>query len=115
MRVISRFYLFLLYTVFGTRLYEEPNKEVASCAFSCYFILTKISNRDLFGLIYNNSMFNLNILRNIMKTAQDSQTIFIKQSVSFQGGFPKPLTLYIVSLDMKRSIQIHHLISKGTI
>ena len=107
MRVISRFYLFLLYT--------------ASCAFSCYSILTKISNRDLFDLIYNNSMFNLNILRNIMKTAQDSQTIFIKQSVSFQRGFTKTLTLYIVSLDMKRCIrhfakwQIHHLISKGTI
>ena len=37
-----------------------------------------------FDLIYNIGKFDLNILRNIMKTAQDSYTITIKQIVRLQ-------------------------------
>ena len=37
-----------------------------------------------FDLIYNIGISDLNILRNIMKTAQDSCTFSIKQNVGFQ-------------------------------
>ena len=57
--------------------------KVPSCAFSSFWTLTLKLTRH-FDLIYNIGKSNLKILRNIMKTAQDSHTITIKQIVRFQ-------------------------------
>ena len=51
------------------------------CAFSSFWTL-KLTQH--FDLIYNISKSDSNILRNIMKTTQDSYTITIKQFVRFQ-------------------------------
>ena len=57
--------------------------KVSSCAFSGFWTLTlKLSQH--FDLIYNIGKSDWNIVRNIMKTAQDSYTITIKQIVKFQ-------------------------------
>ena len=55
--------------------------KVPSCAFSGFFTL-KLTQH--FELIYDIGKSDQNILRNIMKTAQDSYTITIKQIVRFQ-------------------------------
>ena len=55
--------------------------KVPSCAFSGFWTL-KLTHH--FALIYDIGKFDWNILRNIMKTAQDSHTITIKQIVRFQ-------------------------------
>ena len=57
--------------------------KVPSCAFSGFWTLT-LKLTQHFDLIYNIRKSNWNILRNIMKTTQDSYTITIKQIVSFQ-------------------------------
>ena len=57
--------------------------KVPSCAFSGFRTLTwKLTQH--FDLIYNIGKSDWKILRNIMKTAQDSYTITIKQIVRFQ-------------------------------
>ena len=56
---------------------------VPSCAFSGFWTLT-LKLTQHFDLIYNIGKSDWNILRNIMKTAQDSYTITIKQIVRFQ-------------------------------
>ena len=56
---------------------------VPSCAFSGFWTLT-LKFTQHFDLIYNIGISDWNILRNIMKTAQDSYTITIKQIVRFQ-------------------------------
>ena len=57
--------------------------KVPSCAFSGFWTLTlKLTHH--FDLIYNIGKSDWNILQNIMKTAQDSYTITIKQIVRFQ-------------------------------
>ena len=57
--------------------------KVPSCAFSGFWTLTlKLTHH--FDLIYNIGKSDWKILRNIMKTAQDSYTITIKQIVRFQ-------------------------------
>ena len=57
--------------------------KVPSCAFSGFWTLTwKLTQH--FDLIYNIGKSDWKILRNIMKTAQDSYTITIKQIVRFQ-------------------------------
>ena len=53
--------------------------KVPSCAFSSFWTLTL----KLTHLIYNIGKSDWKILRNIMKTAQDSYTITIKQIVRF--------------------------------
>ena len=53
--------------------------KVPSCAFSDFWTLTQH-----FDLIFNIGKSDWNILRNIMKTTEDSYTITIKQIVSFQ-------------------------------
>ena len=55
--------------------------KVPSCAFSDFWTL-KLTQH--FALIYNIGKSDRNILRDIMKTAQDSYTITIKQIVRFQ-------------------------------
>ena len=55
--------------------------KVPSCAFSGFLTL-KLTQH--FDLIYDIGKSDQNILRNIMKTAQDSYTITIKQIVRFQ-------------------------------
>ena len=55
--------------------------KVPSCAFLGVCTLTLTQH---FDLIYNIGISNWNILRNIMKTAQNSYTITIKQIVRFQ-------------------------------
>ena len=57
--------------------------EVPSCAFSGFWTLT-LKLTQHFDLIYDIGKSEWNILRNIMKTAQDSYTITIKQIVRFQ-------------------------------
>ena len=57
--------------------------KVPSCAFSGFWTLTLKLTKH-FDLIYNIGKSDWNILRNIMKTAQDSYTITIKQIVRFQ-------------------------------
>ena len=57
--------------------------KVPSCAFSGFWTLT-LKLTQHFDLIYNIGKSDWNILRNIMKTAQDSYTITIKQIVRFQ-------------------------------
>ena len=57
--------------------------KVPSCAFSGFWTLTLKSTQH-FDLIYNIGKSDRKILRNIMKTAQDSYTITIKQIVRFQ-------------------------------
>ena len=57
--------------------------KVPSCAFPGFWTLT-LKLTQHFDLIYNIGKSNLKILRNIMKTAQDSYTITIKQIVRFQ-------------------------------
>ena len=57
--------------------------KVPSCAFSGFLTLSlKLTLH--FDLIYNIGKYDWNILRIIMKTAQDSYTITIKQIVRFQ-------------------------------
>ena len=57
--------------------------KVPSCAFSGFWTLTlKLTQHS--DLIYNIGKSDWKILRNIMKTAQDSYTITIKQIVRFQ-------------------------------
>ena len=57
--------------------------KVPSCAFSGFWTLTwKLTQH--FDLIYNIGKSDWKISRNIMKTAQDSYTITIKQIVRFQ-------------------------------
>ena len=57
--------------------------KVPSCAFSGFWTLNwKLTQH--FDLIYNVGKSDWNILRNIMKTAQDSYTITIKQIVRLQ-------------------------------
>ena len=53
---------------------------VPSCAFSGFWTLTWKLTQD-FDLIYNIGKSDWKILRNIMKTAQDSYTITIKQCI----------------------------------
>ena len=57
--------------------------KVPSCAFSGFWTLT-LKLTQHFDLIYNIGKSDWKILRNIMKTAQDSYTITIKQIVRFQ-------------------------------
>ena len=57
--------------------------KVPSCTFSGFWTLT-LKLTQHFDLIYNFGKSDWNILRKIMKTAQDSYTITIKQSVRFQ-------------------------------
>ena len=57
--------------------------KVPSCAFSGFWTLT-LKLTQQFDLIYNIVKSGWKILRNIMKTAQDSYTITIKQIVRFQ-------------------------------
>ena len=57
--------------------------KVPSCAFSGFWTLT-LKLTQHFDLIYNIGKSDWNILRNIIKTAQDSYTITIKQIVSIQ-------------------------------
>ena len=57
--------------------------KVPSCAFSGFWTLT-LKFTQYFDLIYNIGKSDRKILRNIMKTAQDSYTITIKQIVRFQ-------------------------------
>ena len=57
--------------------------KVPSCAFSDFWTLT-LKLTQHFDQIYDLGESDWNILRNIMKTAQDSYTITIKQIVSFQ-------------------------------
>ena len=57
--------------------------KISSCAFSGFWTLT-LKLTQHFNLIYTIGKFDWNILRNIMKTAQDSYTITIKQNVTFQ-------------------------------
>ena len=57
--------------------------EVPSCAFSGFWTLT-LKLTQHFDLIYNIGKSDWKILRNIMKTAQNSYTITIKQIVRFQ-------------------------------
>ena len=57
--------------------------KVPSCAFSGFLTLT-LKLTQHFDLIYNIGKSDWNILRNIMKIAQDSYTITIKQIVRFQ-------------------------------
>ena len=57
--------------------------KVPSCAFSGFWTLT-LKLTQHFDLIFNIGKSDWNILRNIMKTAQDSYTITIKQIVRFQ-------------------------------
>ena len=57
--------------------------KVPSCAFSGFWTFT-LKLTQHFDIIYNIGKSDWNILRNIMKTAQDSCTITIKQIVSFQ-------------------------------
>ena len=57
--------------------------KVSSCAFSGFWTLT-LKLTQHFDLIYNIGKSDWKILRNIMKTAQDSYTITIKQIVRFQ-------------------------------
>ena len=57
--------------------------KVPSYAFSGLWTLT-LKLTQHFDLIYDIGKSDLNILRNIMKTAQDSYTITIKQIVRFQ-------------------------------
>ena len=66
--------------VFGADLEKYM---VPSCAFSGFWTLT-LKLTQHFDLIYNIGKSDWNILRNIMKTAQDSYTITIKQIVRFQ-------------------------------
>ena len=54
-----------------------------SCAFSGFWTLT-LKLTQHFDLIYNIGKSGWNILRNIMKIAQDGYTITIKQIVRFQ-------------------------------
>ena len=57
--------------------------KVPSCAFSGFWTLT-LKLTQHFDLIYYIGKSDWKILRNIMKTAQDSYTITIKQIVRFQ-------------------------------
>ena len=57
--------------------------KVPNCAFSGFWTLT-LKLTQHFDLIYNIDKSDWNILRNIMKTAQDSYIITIKQIVRFQ-------------------------------
>ena len=57
--------------------------KVPSCAFSGFWTLT-LKLTQHFDLIYNIGKSVWNILGNIMKTAQDSYTITIKQIVRLQ-------------------------------
>ena len=57
--------------------------KVPSCAFSGFWTWTLKLTKHL-DLIYDIGESDWNILRNIMKTAQDSYTITIKQIVRFQ-------------------------------
>ena len=57
--------------------------KIPSCAFSGFWTLT-LKLTQHFDLIYDIGKSNWNILRNILKTAQDSYTITIKQIVRFQ-------------------------------
>ena len=57
--------------------------KVPSCAFSGFWTLT-LKLTQHFDLSYNIGKSDWKILRNIMKTAQDSYTITIKQIVRFQ-------------------------------
>ena len=57
--------------------------KVPSCAFSGFWTLT-LKLTQHFDLIYNIGKSDWNILRNNMKTAQDSYTITVKQIVRFQ-------------------------------
>ena len=72
--------------------------KVPSCAFLGFWTLT-LKLTQHFDLIYNIGNSDLNILRNIMKTAQDSYTITIKQSVSFQEK--------IIHLDRPHIVEYH--------
>ena len=57
--------------------------KVPSCAFSGFWtLILKLTQH--FDLIYTIGISDWNILRNIMKTAQDSYTITIKQIVRLQ-------------------------------
>ena len=57
--------------------------KVPGCAFSCFWTLN-LKLTQHFDQIYDVGKSDRNILRNIMKTAQDSYTITIKQIVRFQ-------------------------------
>ena len=57
--------------------------KVPSCAFPGFWT-SALKLTQHFDLIYNIGKSDLNILRNIMKTAQDSYSITIKQIVRFQ-------------------------------
>ena len=57
--------------------------KVPSCVFSGFWALT-LKLTQHFDLIYNIGKNDWKILRNIMKTAQDSYTITMEQIVRFQ-------------------------------
>ena len=57
--------------------------KVPSCAFVGFWTLT-LKLTQHFDLIYNIGEYDWNILQNIMKTAQDSYTITIKQIIRLQ-------------------------------
>ena len=57
--------------------------KVSSCAFSGFWTLT-LKLTQHFDLIYNIGKSNWMISRNIIKTAQDSYTITLKQILRFQ-------------------------------
>ena len=61
--------------------------KVPSCAFLGFWTLT-LKLTQHFDLIYNIGKSDWKILRNIMKTAQDSYTITIKQIVTFRKRMP---------------------------
>ena len=57
--------------------------KVPGCAFSGFWTLTLKLTQHI-DLIYTIGKFDWNILRNIMRTAQDSYTITIEEIVRFQ-------------------------------
>ena len=57
--------------------------KVPSCAFSGFWTLT-LKLTQHFDLVYNIGKSDWDTLRDILKTAQDSDTITIKQIVRFQ-------------------------------
>ena len=70
--------------------------KVPSCAFSGFWTLT-LKLTQHFDLIYNIGKSDWKILRNIMKTAQDSYTITIKQfSLYVHKGGLKPDSFHLL-------------------
>ena len=80
--------------------------KVPSCAFSGFWTLTwKLTQH--FDLIYNIGKSYWKILRNIMKTAQDSYTITIKQIVRFQERMHLEKIQFVQVQNGRQSAIIH--------